>query len=54
LSKWGDPKVSDYSIGKSAICVAFAWSQAEAACQAMFSLAKKHKVGYFDVRAADG
>jgi hypothetical protein len=49
-----DPKVSDYSIGKSAIYVAFAWSQAEAAYQAMFSLAKKHKVGFFDVSADDG
>lgn len=49
-----DPKVTDYSVGKSAIYAAFAWSQAESAFKTMFSLAEKHKVGFFDVSSTNG
>ena len=44
-----DPRVSDYCIGKSVIYVAFSWSQAKSAYQTMFSLAKQHSVGFFDL-----
>ena len=49
-----NPKVSDYSIGKAVIYVAFGWSQAEAAGVAMYRTAVKHHVGFFDVSADDG
>jgi len=49
-----NPKLTDYSIGRSAIYACFAWSQAIAASKAMFSLAEKHRVGFFDVSAAEG
>jgi hypothetical protein len=45
---------ADYSIGKSSIYVTFAWSAAERAYRAMFELAKKHRLGFFDVSANDG
>ena len=48
------PKVTDYSVGRAVIYAAFAWSEAEGAYRAMFELAKKHKVGFFDVSADDG
>jgi hypothetical protein len=51
---YDDPKVSDYSIGRSAIYVAFAWSQAEAAYRAMFETAKAFGLGFYDVSAGDG
>jgi hypothetical protein len=49
-----NPKVTDYSVGKSVIYSAFAWSEAETAFNTMFRLAEKHKVGFFDVSANDG
>src|SRR6266446_4847924 len=49
-----NPKVTDYSVGKSVIYAAFAWSEAKAAFENMFSLAKKHRVGFFDVSAGNG
>jgi len=49
-----NPKMSDYSVGKSIIYVAFAWSQAESAYQTMFDLAKKHNIGFFDVSTSNG
>ena len=49
-----DPKVTDYSVGKSVIYSAFAWSEAESAFKTMFSLAEKHKIGFFDVSSSDG
>lgn len=42
-----DPKVTDYSIGKSVIYAGFAWSVAESAYEAMRSLAEKHRIGFF-------
>jgi hypothetical protein len=49
-----NPKVTDYSVGKSAIYAAFAWSEAESAFEMMFRLAEKHKVGFFDVSSNTG
>ncbi len=49
-----NPKLTEYSVGKTVVYAAFSWSQAESARQTVFSLAKKHAVGFFDVSAADG
>lgn len=49
-----DPRITDYSIGRSVIYAAFAWSQARAAYQHMLELAAKHGVGFFDVSSTDG
>lgn len=49
-----DPKVSDYSISRSVIYVAFTWSQAELAAQTTFRLAEKHGVGLFDLSSEEG
>ena len=46
--------VSDYSIGKDVIYVAFAWSLAEQAYRTMLELAAKHGVGFFDVSSDNG
>jgi hypothetical protein len=43
-----EASVTDYSVGQSVIYAAFAWSKAEEAYQAMFSLAAKHGVGFFN------
>jgi hypothetical protein len=47
-------KVTDYSVGRSVIYAAFAWSEAEPAFRTVFSLAQKHRVGFFDVSATNG
>ncbi len=44
-----NPKVTDYSLGRSMIYAAFAWSQAKAAYECAKELAAKHGVGFFDV-----
>ena len=44
----------DYCIGRDVIYAAFAWSTADEAYELMRDLAKKHKVGFFDVSANDG
>src|SRR5579862_3553917 len=49
-----NPKNTDYSVGRSVIYAAFAWSEAGSAHQTMHQLAKKHKVGFFDVSANNG
>jgi hypothetical protein len=49
-----DDTVTDYSVGRSVIYAAFAWSQQERARAAMVALAQKHEVGFFDVSATDG
>jgi hypothetical protein len=51
---YDDPKISDYSIGRSVIYAGFAWSQAEAAYNAMFDTAKKFGLGFYDVSAESG
>jgi len=40
--------VTDYSVGNAVIYAAFAWSKAEQAYEAMFKLAAKHGVGFFN------
>ena len=52
--KVDDSKVAEYSFGKSIIYTSFNWSEAEHARAVMFELARKHKVGFFDVSAEDG
>src|SRR5262249_6690419 len=49
-----DSKVTDYSLGRSVIYGAFAWSEAEAAHKFVKELAAKHSVGFFDVSANEG
>lgn len=48
-----DPKVTDYSIGRSVIYGAFAWSEAEAAYKHVKELAAKYGVGFFDASGND-
>ncbi len=43
-----EASVTDYSVGQFVIYAAFAWSKAEQAYEAMFSLAAKHGVGFFN------
>lgn len=43
-----DATVTDYSVGKSVIYAAFAWSKAASAYEAVYKLAGKHGVGFFD------
>jgi hypothetical protein len=50
----GDEHITDYSIGKEVIYVAFAWSMAEKSYEVMRRLAEKHHVGFFDASANDG
>ncbi len=49
-----EPKPTDYSIGKSVIYSAFPWSHSRDAYHAVFELAKKHGVGFFDVSGFEG
>jgi hypothetical protein len=49
-----NPKVADYSVGRSFIYAAFAWSQAEPARAETFRLAEKYGVGFFDVSVPGG
>ena len=49
-----DLRLTDYSIGKSLIYVAFAWSKAETAFDTMFRLAEKHRVGFYNVSSSIG
>ena len=47
-------RVSNYCIGRSVIYVAFAWSQAGAAFEAVMEHARKHGVGFYDVSSSQG
>jgi hypothetical protein len=47
-------EMSDYSIGRSLIYAGFSWEYAEAAYDAVFRIAEKHRVGFFDVSADEG
>jgi hypothetical protein len=49
-----DPRVTDYSIGRSVIYAAFAWSEATAAYEAVKALAMKHRVAFFDASSEAG
>lgn len=44
-----DNRLTECAIGKEVIYAAFAWSAFEDAYHIMRELAKKHKVGFFDV-----
>jgi hypothetical protein len=44
-----DDSQTDYSVGKYLIYAAFSWSKVDAAYEATFRLAGKHRVGFFDV-----
>jgi hypothetical protein len=47
-------EVADYSVGRTVIYSAFAWSVAEQAYDKTRELAIKHRVGFFDVSSDDG
>ena len=49
-----DPKVTDYSLGRTVIYAAFAWSEAESAHRHAKELAAKHGVGFFEVSSDKG
>ena len=49
-----DPKTTDYSVGRSVIYAAFAWSEEAEAHETMYELAKKHQIGFFDVSSEEG
>ncbi|MCC9609472.1 hypothetical protein LOC68_05040 [Blastopirellula sp. JC732] len=49
-----DPRVTDYSLGRSIIYGAFAWSQADVAFQVTHQLAFKYRIGFFEVSANPG
>ena len=51
---YDNPRLTDYSIGRSVIYVAFAWSEADAAFETVRRLAIEHEVGFFDVSADEG
>lgn len=40
---------TDYTIGKSVIYITFEWDKIDEAHETVFSLAAKHKLGFFDV-----
>jgi len=48
-----EASATDYSVGKSVICCAFAWSKAELAYGTTFELAQKHGVGFFNVSSGN-
>jgi hypothetical protein len=49
-----DASETDYSVGRSVIYAAFAWSKAEAAYETVLALAERHAVGFFDASADKG
>ena len=46
--------VTDYSVGSSVIYAGFAWSKMEPAYEEAFSLAAKHRIGFFDASSEKG
>ena len=47
-------RLTEYCVGKDVIYACFGWSQVEPAFQAVAALAKKHRVGFFDVSEEEG
>jgi len=47
-------RVTDYSIGRSVIYAAFAWSETAEAREITFRLAQRHRIGFFDVSTGNG
>ena len=48
-----EASATDYSVGKSVIYCAFAWSKAKVAYETAFRLAQNHSVGLFDVSSGN-
>jgi hypothetical protein len=48
-----EASATDYSVGKSVIYCAFAWSKAEQAYDTVFELAQKHGIGFFNVSSGN-
>ncbi|MFZ3331813.1 MAG: hypothetical protein WA197_14350 [Candidatus Acidiferrales bacterium] len=48
-----EDSVTDYSLGRFVIYCSFSWSRTEQAHKAVFELAEKHGVGFFDVSSND-
>jgi hypothetical protein len=48
-----EASATDYSVGKSVIYCAFAWSEAEVAYGTAFQLAEKRGIGFFNVSSGD-
>jgi hypothetical protein len=48
-----ETSATDYSVDKSVIYCAFAWSKAELAYETVFGLAQKHGVGFFNVSSGN-
>ncbi len=48
------PRLTDYSLGRSVVYAAFAWSEAEAAYKLVKELAARHGIGFFDVSGDEG
>lgn len=48
------PKITGYTICRDAIYTDFRWTEIDDAYRMTFSLAKKHRLGLFDVSANDG
>lgn len=49
-----NPRLTDYSVGRSVIYAAFAWSQSLDAYGAVRRFAEKHGVGFFNASAENG
>jgi hypothetical protein len=49
-----DTSLTDYSVGRTLIYAAFAWSKAEEAYETTFRLAEEHQVGFFNVSSDEG
>jgi hypothetical protein len=54
MDDFDNPKLSDYSLGRSVIYVAFNWSESENAYEHVVRLAGKYRLGFFDVSAENG
>ncbi len=48
-----EASATDYSVGKSIIYCAFAWTKAKPAYSLVFELAQKHGVGFFNVSSGN-
>ena len=51
---FNDDFVADYSIGPLVIYMAFGWTLARPAYDKVFTLAQKHRVGFYDVSGDEG
>ncbi|HET9504571.1 MAG TPA: hypothetical protein VFO93_13605 [Hymenobacter sp.] len=49
-----DDHVTDYSIGRNSVYMAFAWSVAEDAYETVLALAQKHGIGFYNPSSNEG